>query len=429
MRKIQITKKNKQIYITLTVFFVALAIILYRTFSIQTIISAPENYIIEEDIRGAVFKSEEYVKLKSASPIKFTLKEGEKVSAHSLLSKNYQLNTKEYVQKMLDVLDFCLSKNSYDSKEEYLNDLSEQETIISELEQELSKDNMTAEKKKELQKKQSKALDKRELLQDSAKYIFADNSTLKQLKKEYNNRLKSKSMKLTPSNLNFSYPGYISYKRDGYEEVLNTAILDDITPDYMEYIADFNPAVTKNSNEYVVKISKSTCNYIAFATDSKIYVKNEKQAVEYKKKLEKDYKINKYGGYYPFLESRIDIIDHFPAMDIQINDKLTVTGTLVNVIEQNGKKVFVVAIRKNLDNLENIRVFDGQVHTEEYNAYVVPESAIITKNKKTYIKYINDGNASLKTAVNVLKYHNGNAILLPEDNRELYENIEIITNP
>ena len=110
------------------------AILVFFLFSVfhpeDTVILNSQKHITTETAESYIFTNSEYVDLKETTPIKFTVKEGQKVGSNTKLSSSYKIKTNKYINDAIKVIDWRLKNKSYESREVFFRDLSELEEIL-----------------------------------------------------------------------------------------------------------------------------------------------------------------------------------------------------------------------------------------------------------------------------------------------------------
>ncbi|MCQ4796186.1 HlyD family efflux transporter periplasmic adaptor subunit [Anaerofustis stercorihominis] len=411
------------------------AILVFFLFSVfhteDTVILNSQKHITTETAESYIFTNSEYVDLKETTPIKFTVKEGQKVGSNTKLSSSYKIKTNKYINDAIKVIDWRLKNKSYESREVFFRDLSELEEKITSTQDKYdnakSSNNTTSINK--YGASLTKLKDKKNMMQKSMKYIFADSATLKKIKSELKSKKSSKNKSLTISNLNFSFTGNIYFSRTGYEEVLNTNVMGALSKDYFDYLKGFKPPSTKDDKS-IIKIVNNQCAYVCAVVNKDTYVEGEKEAKKYNKSVKKNHDLKTDGEYYDYLLTRVDMLITYPTIKFEDNDEVLDEGYLINSMDYgDDKKVLVICLKDAFDHLINVDKTKLNIHTNEVNVFTIPKSAIIEDGSKKYVYALTSGN--FKELVEVKVYEEGfkNVLLKPSENPRLSNNMEVITNP
>lgn len=431
--KITKSKFKRKVKETLIILSLILIIVFLFIFAREkTQMLRKENYITKTASSAYLFKKEEYLSLQTEKKIDFLVKEGTKVGANTLLSSEYKISTYRYIEEAIEVIDWCIKNNSKLDPETHAKRLNSISAEIQSLKNQIS--NATkkedTEKLSELNKLLEEKEKEKDLAQRATRYLYANQSTLKRLKNEYEKKKNSSYTDLTTSNLNFSLTGIIFYETTGYENILNPDVLPALSESYFDYIdnADATPIKT-TPEQAVIKITDSEFMYICAFVPEDTYVESEHNAIEKRQYVYDNYSPQKDGGYYSFLEKRIDILNSFPSIQVEIN-KNVYSGYLINVdtYEQRGK-LLIIALKNNITDLMKINITSCKVYTESVSSYVVPKKSVIEENGKSYVYTLTVGNFTNKVEVEVYKEVGNKVILRSANNPNLKDNLEIIINP
>ena len=427
-RKTFFQKRYKEIIILGSILVFFLFSILH---SENTIILNAEKDITTETADSYIFTNSEYVDLNETTPIKYTVKEGQKVGANTILSKTYKIKTNKYIDDAISVIDWRLQNNSYENRDVFFKDLNELEEEIKNVENEYNQAKSTnnTTKMNEYSTELTKLKSQKEMMQKSMKYIFADDETLKKLKEELKSKRSSEEKDLTISNLNFSFTGNIYFSRTGYEEVLNTNVMAALDGDYVDYLKNFKPEST-SEDKSIIKIVNNQCAYVCAVVNKNTYVDGEEDAKEYNVLVKKNHDLKTDGEYYDYLLTRVDILITYPTIKFEDNEGKIDEGYLINSLDYGeDKKTLVICLKDEFSHLINVDKTKLDIHTNEVTVYKIPKKAIIEKNGKTYVYAVTDGNLKELVEVKIYSEEFRTVLLKPSENPDLTENMEIISNP
>ena len=423
-----IRKRYKEVIIISSILVFFLFSVLHTE---DTIILNAQKNITKETAESYIFTNSEYVDLKETKPIKYTVKEGQKVGANTTLSKSYKIKTNKYIDDAIEVIDWRLKNKSYENRDVFFKDLSKLDEDVRKTEEKYNKakaSNNTSGMNK-YSSSLTKLKNKQKMMQKSMKYIFADDGTLKKIKKELKNKRSSSDKALTISNLNFSFTGNIFFSRTGYEEVLNTNVMSALSDDYFDYLKDYKPPSTKD-DQSIIKIVSNQCAYVCAVVDKDTYIDGEKEAKKYNKSVKKNHDLKTDGEYYDYLLTRVDMLITYPTIKFENGDGVLDEGYLINTLDyKEDKKILVICLKDEFDHLINVDKTKLNIYTNEVTVYTVPKKAIIEDGDKKYVYAITSGN--FKELVEVKVYEEGfkDVLLKPSENPNLTNNMEIISNP
>lgn len=423
-----VRRRYKEIIIVSILAFFFLFSIFHKE---KTMLLIPEKHITSNSATSYIFTESEYVDLGDSTNISYTVKEGQKVGANTKLSKDYMIETNQFLDDAIELIDWRLAHSNYKNRDVYFDELNalEGEIISAQTNYDnarASNDTANMEKYdyelKELRKEQV-------MMQKSMRYIFADTKELKKIKKELNEKKKSKNKRLTTSNLNISFSGNIFFERTGYEEVYNINVLPAMTDTYFRFLDDFNPPSTRRDVQ-IIKVVNDEAAYVFAILDRKTYVAGEDEARKYNKSVKKRHSLKTDGAYYDYLLTRIDMLITYPEIQFANSKGDEFEGYLVDVTNyKSDKKILAICVKKQFNNIINLDKTKLDIYTDVVTVYKVPKSAIVKRKDKTYVYRMNKGNIKELVEVVVYKEDGGYALLRPYNNENLATNMEIVTNP
>ena len=379
-----------------------------------------------------IFMSEQHKTLdvKDGEKINFIVDDGDRVSATSVLSDNYNITTDYYFDQKIKSIDYAIDNPPYSSGWEYNIQIIEKYDEIEQIEEALdgmmsksqNQDYVDIEMEKtknEYVKEKAKLLSEIDYIKSAMQYMFASKNDLKAMRKSYIELKGKDSVELTLDNLNLSVIGEISYSLDGYERVLSFEQLINIDGDYFEYLDEFDniPYVSNTNN--IIKTTDTNKSVIALRVDSEITHESEKDMLEQRNYLVNTYNMKKEGGYFNFIFRRVDFFSMFPKVQIKNTDNSIIEGRLIDMNENEKSKIYYVAVNTSNSAYNKNRISNMQLNVNTFSAYVVPRSAICKNNSQTYITTSGYGDWVRNVRVTVHDYVGSNAILKVDENEKL----------
>ena len=137
--------------------------------------------------------------------------------------------------------------------------------------------------------------------------------------------------------------------------------------------------------------------------------------------------MDKEGGYYNFLFQRIDLLNNFPELTVTFEENMPVKGYFVDVIQEGGDKILIVAVRKDISYFNDKTITNADLHLETSSCYAVPVSSIVETENGSYITVVS--NYSLYTEVipvSVYKTEGDTALLKVSENPDLDNGTEVL---
>lgn len=410
----------------------AAAILIYLTAKMlpeRTVFIYAEKKTAYENVKIYTFKEEEYVYIDSDSNIDFLYDAGTKVSASTVLSDDYTINTDVYLNQKIAIIDYMLANPELDTREKMYARMSGIRAQLEALDYQIDEAESKAdiEAKRVLMAQRQEYQNLYDILKGAMQYILTQDDALYALRSEYAAMIGGGGIPLTLGNLNFTVFGYLSYATDGYENAMNFDNLLSVDAAYLDTIDQMTPIGSENLDKYVVKSTATNKIVLVFALPLDTAVTGEVAAVDRYDALYSSYDIDgEEGGYYQFLFRRIDLLNGFPAISIKLKDDNIYSGYLINIQRNENEKLVFVAFRDDIGAFLSLRLFNADVATETYSGFVIPKSCLSKESDIYYITVLTGAAEKQKVAVTVYKESGNNVILRCEDNPDLVSGTEIL---
>ncbi len=414
---------------TLFLFFAALSFLGYlilRMIPDETVILRAETVIISEDAKLYSFKEEDHTAITTSSPLDMIVEEGQSLSATDLISENYRIRSKEFIEEKIESITFMIDNPSINTKWEVYEKIIAVRDEINTLTSQLQSAESTSDK--EIIEDRIRSLRSYEsVLKGATQYIVTPLSEMYNIRYRYNTMLEEDTLPLNFYNLNFSVFGYVSFETDGYEDVMNIISMEGIDGEYFSFLDKFKAEPQKTQdNTYIIRSTAKDRAIIAAMVDSETVIPSEDYARRMKSDIINRYNTDQSGGYYSYLYDRIDLLIQYPDISVKTYAGNVISGYLVDVIESGDKKAAIIALRGDIDKLSEERIENGELQTESFRAFVVNRSSIVEHNGKTYIIRLKGGSSKEALEVVVDRYTNKTAILRASKNPTLTNKTEIL---
>ena len=418
------------------------AYLFLRALPDRTLFLSAETYTYTQEAKLYAFKDEDYAIFNSTNPVDFTYPEGTTLSASSVISPNYTIYTDKYLEQKIAAIDYMIAHPQMDTKWEFYVVASEvNERIVSlkkQLDEAVSAVNEAVNAKDEAAKAEgearktellnalSAAENERMVLKRAMQYVFTPVSDLKVMKAQQEGLRGQLNIPLSYYNLNFSVYGKIYYSIDGYEDDMSIDIIESITDGYFDYLDRLAPGVSKEEGQYCIRSAANDRMVVGVRVSGDTVYAREEDVLDEKDTIVNKYNIDKEGGYYHFIYRRLDILGEFPTMTVEMKDGTLLKGQVVDVLQNAGDKVYMLALRSGIDYMEGKRITDGKLQTQSVNAYVLPSSAVVDMQYAQYVTVITDATEKTPVKVTVFDYVGDNVILKVSDNPALSSGMEIL---
>lgn len=411
---------------------IAAAVLVYLTFKMlpeRTVFICSEKNTTYSNVKMYTFKEEEYVYIDSDTKINFLYDEGTKISASTVLSNDYTINTDVYLNAKIKIIDYMLANPELDTREEVYLRMSDIRAQLKQLDYQIDEAESKAdvETKRTLMNQRQTLQEQYAILKGAMQYILTQDESLYTLRSEYESMLGSGNIPLTLGNLNFTVFGYLSYVTDGYENTMNFDNLLSVDSAYLDDIDQMSPIGSANLDSYVIKSSSTNKTVLVFALPLDTEVSGEVTVIDRCNNLYASYDIDgEEGGYYQFLFRRIDILNTFPTISIKMKDGSIYKGYLINIQRNESEKLLFVAFRNDVSVFSDLRLFNADVATETYSCFIIPKTCLSKDGDVYYVTAITATAEKQKIPVVVYQESGLNVILRCEDNPDLTSGAEIL---
>ncbi len=403
-----------------------LGYLIMRMIPDETVILRAETVIISEGAKLYSFKEEDHTKITTSSPVNIIAEEGTSLSATDLISDNYRIRSKEFIEEKIKSITFMIDNPSINTKwEVYEKIIAVRDEINALTEQFNNTEDESV--RSSIQEKIRELRSEESVLKGATQYVVTPLSEMYNIRYRYSVMLEEETLPLNLYNLNFSVFGYISYETDGYEDVMNIISLEGIDEEYFHYLDRLSPDAEKTEgNTYIIRSTARDRAIIAALVDKDTVVPDEESAKKRKSDIINRYNTDQSGGYYSYLYDRVDLLIQFPEISVKTYEGNVIDGYLVDMIDCGDKKAAIIALRGEIDRLSDERIENGELQTESFRAFVVSKDSIVEKDGKTYVIRLKGGSAKEALEVVVDRYTGKTAILRASKNPSLTNKTEIL---
>ena len=369
-------KKNKKEFLMKIIFF---ATVIYVIFAIYLIFKTPTETITveqgvlteEEMATGYIIRSENVIKGKNyKNGISQILSEGEKAAKDQTVFRYYG-KSEEELQANIDEINLKIQQALEKEKDSIFS--ADAKTLENQIETKVQniqnlKDVQTiSEYKKEISN----------IVEKKAK-IFGENSQSGSYIKKLMNEKEQYEKKLTDGSEYIKAPvsGIVSYRVDGFEEVLGTENFDNLTSEILEKLDIKTGKIVSTNNECAKIIDDFNC-YIAVVLNSDTAKKAE--------------------------------IGEFVNITLASGNEIK-TSIIYKKIQDDGKALIVFKLPVLTNELMSYRKISFNITCWSYSGIRIPNSSIIEENNLKYVmKKTSKGNE--KILVKILRKNDNYSIV------------------
>ncbi|NTW70627.1 MAG: hypothetical protein HGA49_00075 [Eubacteriaceae bacterium] len=404
-------KKNK---VKMPVIYIAAVVIIALTWlnlnSKKTLVLYNEKYIKTYEAKSFILRNEKVIYYDQT--IEFNAAEGTRVSETKILSDS-QASYDNYIQNQIAIIDNVLKSIGQPKK------IVQYELL----------DDLDSQIKSAGQDKIETYAYKKMVTLESIKFKGIDQATLEQYKAQLNEKLNNtKVSKITLSNSGISFPGYVFFSYDGYEELLHIDNMDLVTPGYLEKVSKYGSSNYYTSKS-ILKVVDDDYVYIAFTVPADVVFQSEAALKEKTDKIYDSLEDDSLKSYLGYLNRRVDVLRTMPKIKFANGDQ-EYSGYLIKTILDKERKVIILEVKDNIDNVMlSKRMITNKVYTYENTGYLIPNKSIQVQNGKKSIVIMSKGYLKKTIPVTVTDMDGDNAFLSKSENQSISDGMQLILNP
>lgn len=387
-----------------------------------------DEYKKTYETEAIIIKNELIMNLKDK--IDFSVREGERVSINKVISDSKNVTFSEYYNREIDMVNWLLDNEAYREKNLFDKDITAIDQQIEEIEKDLKwAENFKNEDKiKNLKKQKEKLIEKREYIIKSFQYIGTSKEDLVELKDKYSQMKDSTGSSITLKKLNFQFPGYIYFQSDGYENLLNTNILEYLTPEFLRNIDKYNKA---NNNTYAqtVRVVDGSYYYLGIVVPKDEVLVQQERVLERKDEIMKSIETNVLNEYYRYLNRRVDVLRTLPKINFEY-EKTQNSGYIIDIREYGEEKILLIECKDDIDSkILSERNITMNLFTYSQYGYLIPSKSIVKVEGKDNIVILSKGYLRKYVEVKVTRKDGKNVFLQASENKNITDGMQLIINP
>lgn len=394
----QKTRKKKTILIGAALGVILLTIIAGYFRVNQKLILESTEYTSSVNTQLWFFKDVNILKLDSFQTSDLTYPEGTKASGYDSLTTSPKVINQEYLNAQIAAVDNALSAHFYDDWDAFAKQLEEKlsagKTIKS--------DNTLS------------------LLADTGNWAGTTKAELEAAKTSLQKLNTGSAVPIVLDSFGIMNTGYIYSTYSDYETYAGEGALGGLS---IKLLEDLSGQSTQAQSAF--KVVNNDHMFAAAVVSSTLSVNGEATALKYRQEYGKDMSNS---AYYKYLTTRVDILRDYPEISFN-NGTTVVPAYLVNVIQEDNKKILILLIKQYVGDLAQMQKQSFTLNVQNYRAYEVPQSAVIKKDDKTYLQLIEKGYFPEEVQVNVTAWDKGKAILAYDDNPDLKNGMSVKIYP
>lgn len=391
----------------------------------KTALVEREIHPFTQSARVYLFLDEEYAVLPSAGSVDLLVEEGTKISGTTLMSETYTIPAQDYVETKVEILDFLLSDETLTPASLYKEILStdrqasEYDSLMNDAMS--SGDTVKASEYASLLEQADRRV---YIMKKALQYIYIQREELWAMRERYLSM--SGELPLNADSLNFSILGFIGYSLDGYENVMELGMMDNVDSGYIAMLDSFKPRKSLPDDSFCITSTSGSRAVAVVKISSDVFVTQEKEAVSMYTDLVDGYDMDSQGGYFSFIFRRMDIFTMFPKISFVTASGQNVEGNLIKVSDDGETKLLFIGLTRGIKELRQERIFSASLITEEHNCYVVDEKSIYEDDGRYYVNVPGGAGGVYPLRVKIYRILDGKAYLKVEENESLSEGLEII---
>lgn len=432
--EIRMNKNKKTLLLLLCIVLLIVTTAFVKKIKLKTMEVNITTYEQGIDTAAFILQNENIISFKGANSIQFDVDEGAKISLNTVIGHSGEgnVNTQEALE--LDIINWKIENEQHKDENILNRDLEKINKELKALQKKI--DHSTKKnKRKELMAKKEQLNNKKQIILGAFRYTFTDKKRLIELKDQLEKDDAIAEGNITSEKLGISYPGYVFFQRDGFESILHKDLIGDINEKYFIDILEYADKNTKdknqyNNNEQVIKFIDDTKMYLIAKVPLNIFEEKEEKLFSLRQDLDSSWKTSGDSSLYSFVEKRKDILHQFPRIKIKYKDK-EIWGYLLDINKDDVKdeKVATIKLDTNNHHLVGQRNINVYLYDAEYKGYLLPKSAVITKNKEKGVLKLNKNREKQFTKIAIKKELEDLVVLDPKENADIKLGDSILINP
>ncbi|WKY43002.1 hypothetical protein Q5O14_10020 [Eubacteriaceae bacterium ES2] len=353
------------------------------------------------------FKNIDYREIDDFQTSDLTLAEGEKANGYTNLTSGPKVVNVEYVSEQIQVIDKLI-------EDEYYNNWSR---IVGELVTKYEGMNSITSQIEETEREQQ------DFLVESVQYMGYTLEELQEARLSFVDLTGGSSRNITLNDLYMHSSGYIFTSIKPVEKVLNQEMLPYVTVNLLDSISKIDQ---ESSNQ--LKVVNNDHLFIAFTVDKDESIMGEDEMLALKEELmgTTDKGINQ--EYYDFLVRRIDQLLYYPELRFNYNNQ-DYTSYFIDEVEDGDQKIIILMLKDYVNEFSQMVLADADVYLQDYDAFVIPETAVYQEDDENYIQTVSKGYFNDPLPVEIEKTIDGDVVLKTSANPSLSSGTRIRIYP
>ncbi|MGI6109818.1 MAG: hypothetical protein ACOYB8_08295 [Eubacteriaceae bacterium] len=388
--------KRKNFLIGLLVFFIAVIIIAGYWRASQKQILENEQYTDPVSTELYFFKDCGFMELDGFKASDLSCTAGTKMSSYQTLTNSQMTISSDYVQTRISTIDSLISGHYYEDWNQLASGMDNTFTSIGGLDKDKS--------------------NQKSFLLQAAQYCGQTQAALQSEKTTLASLNTSTAADVTLQKLGMMNTGYVYPYITQYEQGASEAVLGQLSLNLLKDMDALSSEQTAG-----IKVVSNDHLYAVCVVSSDVDVQGEDSMQKLKDK-------NASGlsdeDYYDYLVSRVDMLRQYPELSFEYNRK-SYSAYLVNTKTEDNKKILVLMIKDYIHDFLQDDKHTASLNVQSFNAWVLPQSAIIRQDGKTYVQSIEKGYFKEQVEVKVNRYDSGKAILKVSENDSLKNGLSI----
>lgn len=396
-KKQQKLRRRRRIFFFILAFFLIIIIIAGFYRSNQSKILQQEEYLNSVPSQLYFLRDSDYLEINDFSSADLSVPEGTKVNGYDVLTTHDMIINSEYLASQLNGLNTLIANNTFENWDAY----------SLELQNALSSNSLFSPADFSYFKETARYFpEKREDLENDINLLNSLNT--------------GQPVNLTLNRFGIMRTGFIYSTISDYDILASEAVLGSVSHKMIEGI---NTLSTEDSSALRI-INNDHC-FIITEVDAQTLIQGESEALELKGEFKGDLS---NAEYYNMLITRVDRLRYYPSISFIHNDQ-SYPAYLVDVVEDDNKKILVIMAKEYLSELSSFDKLNCELNTQDYRAWVIPQSAIIKRDDQNFVELLEKGYFTQEIEVNVNLYDKGKAILRVSDNPNLSDGMTIKEYP
>ena len=186
---------------------------------------------------------------------------------------------------------------------------------------------------------------------------------------------------LTLKKIGSSYPGYVYFEDDGYEQILTFDNMDLMSEEFLKQADEF-AELNAGYGSNILKVADDDAVVLVAAVSNDVKLQREASLDDKKNDIYDRLEKRDLASYVELLTKRVDILRSLPKVRFTLEDK-EFEAHLIESVKGKDNKLLIFIMKDMIDsNILKLRKAKTNIYTYENQGYVIPAKSVFKKMEK-----------------------------------------------